>query len=275
MKKLFYSIILVCAIFAMCFITHKTNDIDYIKSWHHQSALLSIADAIEKHLVDWKEVRAGEKEMQIVYQLAKRSIVKVAVGDAAGSGVIWNIGDDQIIIAASKHLLMKGMAAEVTFCNRETANAIILGVSQQYDIGILSIKNTEVSQKALGEIYEAVPILACMDVDWDRERFLKEYAESDVLQIGADLGSGTNFSIGQLTGISFEPLFYTYVLETACYSKAGMSGGGVFDKNGRFLGLISGGDVPEEASVREAETTYSIPAWLVEQEYGIILADIY
>ena len=111
--------------------------------------------------------------------------------------------------------------------------------------------------------------------DWDRERFLKEYAESDVLQIGADLGSGTNFSIGQLTGISFEPLFYTYVLETACYSKAGMSGGGVFDKNGRFLGLISGGDVPEEASVREAETTYSIPAWLVEQEYGIILADIY
>ena len=47
-------------------------------------------------------------------------------------------------------------------------------------------------------------------------------------------------------------------------------------KMGVFLGIdFWAVDVPEEASVREAETTYSIPAWLVEQEYGIILADIY
>ena len=47
----------------------------------------------------------------------------------------------------------------------------------------------------------------------------------------------------------------------------GMSGGGVFGEDGMFLGMISGGDVPEDAAEREAEITYSIPPVLIAAEY--------
>lgn len=37
------------------------------------------------------EFDSEDRSMQIVYQLAKRGIVRVSVKDAAGSGIIWNI----------------------------------------------------------------------------------------------------------------------------------------------------------------------------------------
>ena len=46
-----------------------------------------------------------------------------------------------------------------------------------------------------------------------------------------------------------------------------MSGGGTFDESGRFLGMISGGDVAEESERKEAEITYSIPSALIAAEY--------
>lgn len=69
------------------------------------------------------------------------------------------------------------------------------------------------------------------------------------------------------------PLFNTMVLETDCFSKAGMSGGGVFGEDGRLLGMISGGDVLENAKQREAEVTYSIPPVLIATEYEILMQD--
>ena len=54
---------------------------------------------------------------------------------------------------------------------------------------------------------------------------------------------------------------------------SGMSGGGVFDESGRLLGMISGGDVPENSEKREAELTYSIPPVLIQMEYEKILED--
>jgi S1-C subfamily serine protease len=50
-----------------------------------------------------------------------------------------------------------------------------------------------------------------------------------------------------------------------------MSGGGVFDENGRLLGMVSGGDVSDESTKKESEITYSIPASLVQEEYEQIL----
>lgn len=69
------------------------------------------------------------------------------------------------------------------------------------------------------------------------------------------------------------PLFNTTVLETACFSKAGMSGGGVFGEDGMLLGMISGGAVPEGATEREAEITYSIPPVLIAAEYERMAKD--
>lgn len=199
--------------------------------------------------------------MQVVYQLARRSIVKVVVKDAAGSGIVWEINDENIVIVSSRHLLMKDVKAQVTFCDEESADAEIMGYSQQYDIGFLKIKDKNVTANILRDIYEAVPA----------EDFSDEadtLTQQSVLQIGADLnGNKEHFATGTILGVGYEPVFNTNVLRTDCYSKAGMSGGGVFDAYGRLLGMISGGEVAEDAKIREADVSYSLPTALIADEY--------
>ena len=210
--------------------------------------------------------RIGENQMedagmQIVYQLARRSVVKVVVKDSAASGIVWKIGDEDIVIVSNRHLLMKDVAAKVTFYNGECADAEIIGYSQQYDIGFLRVSGENATAKILRDIYEAVPAEYEMSES-------DSLADRPVLQIGADLnGDKSHFSTGSVLGFGYEPVFNTTVLKTKCYAKAGMSGGGVFDTSGRFLGMLSGGEVAEDSAIREAEISYSLPVMLIAQEY--------
>lgn len=202
--------------------------------------------------------------MQIVYQLARRSVVKVVVKDSAGSGIVWKIDDENIVIVSNRHLLMKDVKAVVTFCNEESVDAEIIGYSQQYDIGFLKVSGENMTVRVLRDIYEAVP--AEYETD-SPDSFGGGYADRPVLQIGAGC-----FSAGNIIGLGFEPVFNTNVLKTKCYSKAGMSGGGVFDAGGRLLGMLSGGEVADDAAVREAEVSYSLPVTLMAEEYDILLS---
>lgn len=214
-------------------------------------------------LIEEGEFDAEDIRMQIVYQLAKRSIVKVVVKDSAGSGLIWKL-DDVIVVVSNKHLLMKDVKAEVIFGNGESVCAEVIGYSQQYDIGFVSIPEGAVTGSTLRDIYEVVPALH----DIGSGGILT----GRVLQVGAAIDRNTaNCSTGSMIGLRFVPLFNATVLETACFSRAGMSGGGVFDEGGRLLGMISGGEVPEESAKREAEITYSIPAALIASEYEEVI----
>lgn len=212
--------------------------------------------------------------MQIVYQLAKRSIVKVTVKDAAGSGMIWKIEEDGIVIVSNRHLLMRDVAAGICFGNGTAVAADIIGYSQQYDIGFARIQEGAVTDSVLRDIYEAVPVLYETDSEEAKAAFGAKYYRSRVLQVGAAMDRDTvSLSTGNIVGLAFVPLFNTDVLVTECFSKAGMSGGGVFDEGGHFLGMISGGEVPEDAETREAGITYSIPPSLIQAEYEMIISE--
>lgn len=255
MRRLFHRLILVAAVaifFVAVMILNTASWNDFYNgtliSGMHVNFLSQITDGVQME----------DARMQVVYQLARRSIVKVVAKDAAGSGIVWKVDDEGIVIVSSRHLLMKDVKAQVTFCNEESVDAEIMGYSQQYDIGFLKIDEKKVTANILRNIYEAVQERDLADVP----------AEQPVLQIGADLnGNKEHFSTGTILGVGYEPVFNTTVLKIKCYSKAGMSGGGVFDVNGRLLGMISGGEVAEDAAIREAEISYSIPVVLIADEY--------
>ncbi len=235
-----------------------------------QIAAEKAADVARFYAVSEYGLEAENMVMQVVYQLARRSVVKVIVKDFTGNGIIWKI-DDEIIIVSNKHLLGKDVRAEIVFCNGETFHADIMGYSQQYDIGFVRIAEDVVSNSVLREIYEAVPVLYEADSEEKREAFAQNWVGKRILQTGAAAGQkAADFSLGTVSGIRFMPLFNTMVLETDCFSRAGMSGGGVFGEDGRLLGMISGGDVPENAEQRVAEVTYSIPPALIATEYEIL-----
>lgn len=273
-KKISITLLIILFIFNSCFLSviFKSE-----KSLVYECKI-SVARQMEKLIANNEIMKAIELdvedlEMQIVYQLAKRSIVKIEIADSVGSGVIWKISDDEIIVVSNRHLLMKAVDANITFCNNERVKAKVLGYSQQYDIAFISVRIEDVSKNSLRDIYEAVPLIYDLENQDDRETFEKDMIGSNVLQIGAEQGNEKYiFFAGKIQKVTFLELFNTQVIESKCFSKAGMSGGGMFDALGQFIGMISGGDVKENDTVKESEITYSISASLIEQEYQEIIA---
>lgn len=278
MKKLlclFWGILTITSLIAVSSVmVHRTfrgKDGLATASCVSERTAVKMARAAGLNVTGTGELNAEDIRMQIVYQLARRSIVKVIVKDSAGSGTIWKI-EDGIVIVSNKHLLKKDVQAEIVFGNGTTATADVIGYSGQYDIGFVRIQEGAVADSVLRDIYEAVPLLYEAGSEEEKAAFEARYLRKQVLQVGAVMDqNAVNISTGNVVGLAFVPLFNTNVLVTECFSRAGMSGGGVFDEGGRFLGMISGGEVPEDAEVREAEITYSIPPSLIEAEYEMII----
>lgn len=278
MKKLlclFWGILTITSLIAVSSVmVHRTfrgKDGLATASCVSERTAVKMARAAGLNVTGTGELNAEDIRMQIVYQLARRSIVKVIVKDSAGSGTIWKI-EDGIVIVSNKHLLKKDVQAKIVFGNGTTATADVIGYSGQYDIGFVRIQEGAVADSVLRDIYEAVPLLYEAGSEEEKAAFEAGYLRKQVLQVGAVMDqNAVNISTGNVVGLAFVPLFNTNVLVTECFSRAGMSGGGVFDEGGRFLGMISGGEVPEDAEVREAEITYSIPPSLIEAEYEMII----
>jgi len=197
--------------------------------------------------IDAESSATQKKEVNI-----QPNIVKVAVGDSAGSGIIWRLTEDEVVIASAKHLLMQDVEAEVTFYNEETATAQVIGLSAQYDIGFL-----KVTSECEAQLAEALQPL---------ELSLQERTQSGTQVIQAAHGESYE---GEVLDYLYIPEFGTEVLRTQCYSRAGMSGGGVFDTEGWLLGMIVGGD-SADTGVKEAYITYALPTILIESEYSIL-----
>lgn len=263
MKKTLCRVILVICAFAMLYVFYDKHDflavscIDNLPAM--EMAYLMIGEETE------------DMTMHLVYQLARRNIVKVTVKSLAGSGIIWKVGND-MVIASNKHLLMNDVKADITFCNNETVTAQILGYSQQYDVGFVKVSEGAMTDTLLRYIYEAVPETFPYETMDDKTSFLKEYGGARVIQVGVDYDNNhVDYSVGAVKELEFSPLFNTNIIVSNCYAKAGMSGGGIFDERGRLLGMVSGGDV--SSNKKESETTYSIPAKLIQEEYELIISE--
>lgn len=207
---------------------------------------------------------AGANE-ETLYEEAAKCVVRIVMGQYAGSGLIWSMEEEGMVIAANKHLLREAAYGTVTFSNEMVLPAEILAFSQEYDLGFLFIPREELTSELLRDCYGVRRIQ--MVSEKAGEQIEEKLENQNIMQIASSQQAAADCYKGSVKGISFVPEFQVFLLETACYSKAGMSGGGVFDEKGYLLGMIAGGNVELEASVRESEITYSIPAWQIEEEY--------
>lgn len=196
------------------------------------------------------------KDLQIIYLEASRCIVRIEMGQYAGNGVIWRMEEEGMVIAANKHLLREAAYGTVTFSDGTSLQAEVMAYSQEYDLGFLFIPREKLTSEVLRECYEV--------------RTKGRTEGEKVIQIAYSQENVKGCYEGTVVGETFVPEFQASMLETKCYSKAGMSGGGVFDEEGFLIGMIAGGEAEEGASVRESEITYSIFAEDIEKEYQSI-----
>ena len=177
----------------------------------------------------------------------EQSLVRIAVKQSAGMGIIWAVTEDNVV------------EAQVTFADGEQLTAEALGYSAQYDIAFFQIRTGQIPQELLWEIAE---VKRPLEIAW------QERTQSGIAIVQAD--SEEAAYQGTIHQIQYIPEFGTDMLVTSCYAKAGMSGGGVFDEEGWLLGMITGGEAAGSGQ-KEAWITYSIPSPIIEQEYQLLV----
>ena len=211
-------------------------------------------------------------DCEAAYENIKDCIVQLRMRSAYGSGVIWEITPEQIIIVTNKHVLdyWEDEISYVRFPQGYFTGAEILAISEEYDIGFLAVSNTEFDYRELEQIRYA---------HHDAELYQTLCSGDDMFCVGAadvvdDKENTENTPEYSLNWRDQAVIFYQgsvadtwryieefeeYMLYCYGHAREGMSGGGSFDGKGNLIGIISGATMNGE--------TASIPLPIIIEAY--------
>lgn len=189
------------------------------------------------------------------YEKARSSVVQIRIGSYYGSGVLWDICDEKLVIASNAHLLKEGTEGQVSFRTGVNAEGKVMGLSDTKDIGFMEVDLTKLERE-----------------DWFFLRFAgKDLANfntllpgDEIFVIGSASGAGEDYYEGTIGNVSYYfPEFQSDMLYGYCKAVPGMSGGGTFDEEGNFIGMLTAGTEENEIA--------SLPVGIMLEEYeGIV-----
>lgn len=181
------------------------------------------------------------------------SCVRLQANGHYGSGSIYLLREDEIVIVSNQHLLQYwDEDSFVTFSNGAVESGTVTGISGEADVGFLSVSIERFSWQELSELKNVRP--------------MKEEEES--------LLSGSRLMLVDMAGNAYEPVMKqgelisprTYLADFGMEmlygtgdALPGMSGSGVFDGCGNYLGMLTGATMQGEIA--------AVPASVIEEEY--------
>jgi S1-C subfamily serine protease len=150
------------------------------------------------------------------------SLNAVEVPLGTGSGFVWD-GDGHVV--TNFHVIQNARRAEVTFHNRESFDAELVGVEPDKDLAVLRVK-------APPELLKPIPIGTSADLE----------VGQDVLAIGDPFGLDYTLTTGvisalgrEIRSVSGRPI--SGVIQTDAAINPGNSGGPLLDSSGRLVGV--------------------------------------
>lgn len=194
---------------------------------------------------------------ETAYEKACGAIVQINMGTYYGSGVLWDIRDDQLVIVSNYHLLKEGETGTVIFRSGTKVQGVVVGLSDTKDIGFMEVSLLDLERE-----------------DWMLLRFadknLKNYdtlqAGDHLFVVGSATGAGQDYYEGTIGNVSYYfPEFGSDMLYGYCKAMPGMSGGGTFDETGHFIGMLTAGTAEDEIA--------SLPVEFVVEEFQKIYGD--
>ncbi len=153
---------------------------------------------------------------------------------AVGSGLVYQVSEDVVWIATAAHVLEDKAAADEIVLKYDDRELICERwmVDKETDLSFLKISKQEA--EALG--------LFCKAISTDKTGYDALTEGMPVVARGYLAGSLTEYS-----GTLEEPWIYVedfaqYMMVARCEVRQGMSGGGLYDSEGYFIGMICGGN---------------------------------
>ena len=186
------------------------------------------------------DLESGGEWDQDMQQYFRQVTVQVQGPKYLGSGVIWDVAEDEMVIATAAHVTEDNGPLTVQFGLGEPIEARLSHASDQVDVAFLRVSMVAVEEQG---------------ITWQTARTDKEVCdrliEGEKLLI---MGSVEEAADHTYEGSVVDPWIYledfdNYMLLGYAYTIPGVSGGGVFTRDGILVGILCGGNDADEIAV--------------------------
>ena len=157
-----------------------------------------------------------------------------------GSGVVWSVEEEMLVIATAAHVAEDNSPLTVQFEQGDPLETRLRYVSDQVDVAFVEVSLQELEDQ---------------DISWQVARQDREVC--DQLEAGQPLwimGSVEEAADRTYDGSVTQPWIYledfgNYMLLGHAYAIPGVSGGGVFTREGILVGILCGGNDADQIAV--------------------------
>lgn len=187
----------------------------------------------------------------------ENTVVTITAGNLHGSGVIYEKKENELIILTAAHVLEQEREnITITFWDDFVVESGDTYVSPNADLAFIKVPLSSTPQERLQSYLPASIDKAAFDGMQSGDEVIFHAMGTDADSVKAE---------NPYTGIVFEN--WTYVEDFEQYMmllqgniSPGMSGGGVFDASGNFLGILCGADKENRVVV--------VPLSIIQAEYA-------
>ena len=174
--------------------------------------------------------------------------VRIRAGNLTGSGVIYKSDENTVWIATAAHVVEQVEdVAEITFRDGYVTASYAIVRAKEQDVAFLKIARSALVDEGTGEDHGKNYRCALVS----KEAYDGIQAGNAVIAMGSKSGAGEEAYAGVLLqDYVFLEDFGVYMLLADIEVKPGMSGGGLFDAKGNFLGILCG--IAEDGEVAVA-----------------------
>lgn len=205
---------------------------------------------------------APQKDPGQAYENILCSCVRVQVEGHYGSGSIYKMLENEIIIVTNRHVLQYwNEDSSVTFFNGAVSTGNLAGLSDEADLGFVSIPAGNFTYEELLK-YRNVRIPGGLTDNRQTNRNEEMISEGSGMFF-VDMASEWRNPV-KVEGEVIHPMQYLEDFQMEMlYGKGnvvpGMSGCGVFDDYGNYVGMLTGGTLQGEIA--------AVPVRVIEKEY--------
>ncbi|MBD5528201.1 MAG: trypsin-like peptidase domain-containing protein [Lachnospiraceae bacterium] len=186
-----------------------------------------------------ESVHAAEPD-QDMQRYLRQVTVRFQGPQCLGSGVVWSVEEEMLVIATAAHVAEDNSPLTVQFEQGDPLETRLRYVSDQVDVAFVEVSLQELEDQ---------------DISWQVARQDREVC--DQLEAGQPLwimGSVEEAADRTYDGSVTQPWIYledfgNYMLLGHAYAIPGVSGGGVFTREGILVGILCGGNDADQIAV--------------------------
>ena len=166
-------------------------------------------------------------------------MVQLSTGGSKGSGVIYSVEEGAMVILTAAHVLTNADSrVKITFVDGWETESADFFLWEQADVAQIRLPLEQIPEEGL-EKYRLANV--------DREAYDKLQAGDGCIVMGSKTGVAEEAYEGTvLDAWIYMEDYGHHMVWVKAYGKPGMSGGGLFDQQGHFLGILSGISEDEE-----------------------------